>query len=65
MGIFGGRDHCRAFSGASAFSGARADMSGPSLFARALASSCLYSFFYFFFYSYRRSFADRPGEASA
>jgi hypothetical protein len=29
----------------------------------ALASSYLYS--YFFFYSYRRSFADRPGEASA
>jgi hypothetical protein len=57
MGILGGRDESRAYSGA------RADISGPSLFA--LASSCLYSFFYFFFYSYRRSFADRPGEASA
>jgi hypothetical protein len=29
------------------------------------AASSIYSFFYFFFYSYRGSFAVRPGEESA
>jgi hypothetical protein len=33
-------------------------------FLSALRASYLYSNFYFFFYSYRRSFAVRPGEAS-
>jgi hypothetical protein len=28
-------------------------------------ASYLYSFLYFYFYAYRRSFAVRPGEASA
>jgi hypothetical protein len=30
-----------------------------------LRASYLYSFLYFYFYAYRRSFAVRPGEASA
>ena len=30
-----------------------------------LGASHLYSYLYFFFYSYPRSFAVRPGEASA
>jgi len=37
---------------------------GPSGLAMALASFLPCSYLYFFFYSYLRSFAVRPGEAS-
>lgn len=43
------------------FSGEPAELSGS---ARAFASGPLLPRSYFYFYSYPRSFADRPGEAS-